>query len=343
MAFDRDDTDRLYDKAIEPLLKRCGVVPFRVDRSDRNDDIDEQIMSGLKECDLVLADLTYARPSVYFEAGVAHGRPVPVIFTCRKDHFKHQPNDPHGNCRIHFDLQMKPIIKWDVENIRPFDKQLYRRVNNIIRPLLKQKQRAKLNQDAIAAFSPLSLSEKLKRLEDLYLDTIQSLGFNTPERYGPAWKIEGRPKALKWTMGEFFNSPSKRDLSSLRYTAPHRVEGSLKELLQQRNPPKVTFSNVFIFSLQKVPRSRIAAAFHSFRVHEEFDRAVVKTSVHVSIDKYPKRKTRHWIPPKKVTVLNYLNIYILSGIKHDGELRNQIENILGSRKYDVTDLPARSS
>jgi hypothetical protein len=33
------------------------------------------------------ADLRYARPSVYFEAGYAE-RSVPVIYTVRRDHFR---------------------------------------------------------------------------------------------------------------------------------------------------------------------------------------------------------------------------------------------------------------
>src|SRR5215472_9716952 len=52
-------------------------------RLEHNDDIDKRIMKEIKACDFAIADLTYARPSVYFEAGFAQ-RSVPV--TSRKDH-----------------------------------------------------------------------------------------------------------------------------------------------------------------------------------------------------------------------------------------------------------------
>src|SRR5690349_3854545 len=111
MAFDRNDTDRLYNQQIQRALKRAGVLPIRIDRIDHNDDIDDRIIAELNQCDLALADLTYARPSVYFEAGYA-ARVRPVIYTCRADHFRPRQDDPEGNLRVHFDLQMKNILKW---------------------------------------------------------------------------------------------------------------------------------------------------------------------------------------------------------------------------------------
>ena len=38
-----------------------------------NDDIDDKIFALLNSSHLCIADLTHARPSVYYEAGVLHG------------------------------------------------------------------------------------------------------------------------------------------------------------------------------------------------------------------------------------------------------------------------------
>ena len=73
-----------------------------VDRIEHNDNIDTRIISQTEAADLVIADLTYARPSVYFEAGYAQ-RAIPVIFTARSDHFTERDNDPNGNRHVHFD------------------------------------------------------------------------------------------------------------------------------------------------------------------------------------------------------------------------------------------------
>src|SRR5580765_8219234 len=105
MRFEEQQTDKVYDRLIEPTLKRQQIVPIRIDRVEHNDNIDQRIIREIEHCDLALADLTFARPSVYFEAGYAE-RKVPVIYTCRKDHFKANPNDVGDNLRVHFDLQM---------------------------------------------------------------------------------------------------------------------------------------------------------------------------------------------------------------------------------------------
>jgi nucleoside 2-deoxyribosyltransferase len=56
----------------------------------------------------VLADLTHARPSVYFEVGYAQGLGVPLLLTCRKDHYR----AAHDNARVHFDLEQYKISFW---------------------------------------------------------------------------------------------------------------------------------------------------------------------------------------------------------------------------------------
>jgi nucleoside 2-deoxyribosyltransferase len=49
------------------------IEPLRVDQIEHNDDIDDKIIELIKKCDFCIADLTYARPSVYYEAGYVYG------------------------------------------------------------------------------------------------------------------------------------------------------------------------------------------------------------------------------------------------------------------------------
>ena len=110
MAFDYDDTDRIYS-VFERLLRSMGITAVRVDRIEHNDDIDNRIIQEIEQANFVLAGcLTYARPSVYFEAGYAQ-RAVPVVYTCRRDHFRPRVDDPNGNVRVDFDIsKMKNIV-----------------------------------------------------------------------------------------------------------------------------------------------------------------------------------------------------------------------------------------
>lgn len=111
-ALDHDDVDAVYDRTICPVLKEFNIRPFQVDRVEHNDDIDDRIFQLIDNFDLCISDLTYARPSVYYEAGYAFGRGKPVVYVARSDHFRAQPNDEVGNLRVHFNLQMKNIIRW---------------------------------------------------------------------------------------------------------------------------------------------------------------------------------------------------------------------------------------
>lgn len=166
MALGREDTDDVYDKLIVPALREKGVTPVRVDRIEHNEDIDDRIIRELEQCDLALGDLTYARPSVYFEAGYAQ-RKVPVIYTCRKDHLKPRADDPFGNLQVHFDLQMKNIIAWSGPSDRGFQKRLAKRLGVVIRPLLLRKEAEQESRRRVESFSALSVEERIQRMLDI--------------------------------------------------------------------------------------------------------------------------------------------------------------------------------
>ena len=150
-ALGHDDVDRVYTKLIKPTLEPLHVAVSRVDRVDHNDDIDNKIMELLDQADFCIADLTYARPSVYYEAGYALAK-KPVIFIARRDHFKAQDADQAGNLRVHFDLQMKNIIPWGGSDAA-FSTTLKKRVKLVTRPLIHSliSDREKLREGNISS------------------------------------------------------------------------------------------------------------------------------------------------------------------------------------------------
>src|SRR6266516_2832485 len=95
MAFGHDDTDAIYE-TIAATLRALQITPIRVDRIEHNDNIDRRIISEIDKADFVIADLTYSRPSVYFEAGYGE-RKATVVYTVRRDHLKQKDDDPNGN------------------------------------------------------------------------------------------------------------------------------------------------------------------------------------------------------------------------------------------------------
>jgi nucleoside 2-deoxyribosyltransferase len=189
-AFGYDDVDRVYVKLIKPTLGPLHVAVSRVDRVDHNDDIDNKIMELLTAADFCIADLTYARPSVYYEAGFAMAS-KPVIFIARKDHFKDRDNDPAGNLRVHFDLQMKNIIPWDGSDVT-FKTRLKKRVKLVTRPLIQSLLSDAKKLKAREEFAALSQQQRIETLERIIEREIRSRSFRleNPDSlvYSRAWR-----------------------------------------------------------------------------------------------------------------------------------------------------------
>jgi hypothetical protein len=120
------DTDSIYD-VIANTVSEFGLEPRRIDRIEHIDNINQKIISELNEADISIVDLTYARPSVYFEAGYAF-RKIPVIYTCRKDHLRNEDD----NLKIHFDTDRYPIVFWDNPDDRSFVSSLRSRLQYVI-------------------------------------------------------------------------------------------------------------------------------------------------------------------------------------------------------------------
>jgi len=159
MAFDHRDTNSIYDQHIEPVLKRNNIIPIVINRQEDNRDINNQIIEHLDSCDFCIADLTYTRPSVYYEAGYAQ-RQVEVIYTARTDHLgKRQPEDR----RVHFDLQMKPLISWDNPSDKRFQSRLEKRLKNTVLKTWQQRYKKSLKTSAERdKFNSLPLPTRLE-------------------------------------------------------------------------------------------------------------------------------------------------------------------------------------
>jgi nucleoside 2-deoxyribosyltransferase len=174
MAFGRKDCDVLYDKQILPTLKSLDISTIRVDRREHKDDLNNYIIRMLKESNIVIADLTYARPSVYYEAGYAE-RKIPVVYTARKDHLSRAQKDER--LRVHFDLEMKKIITWQNPNDPTFANRLKRRINYFIKPMKLQKKTSEIIEKDRQAFMSLSISAQQKQINEEFQKKLKAKKF----------------------------------------------------------------------------------------------------------------------------------------------------------------------
>lgn len=97
------DLRNAYDIGFKPGVDDTQYfVAQRVDSQPHSEKIDDRIVAMIRRSGLVVADFTGDRGGVYFEAGLAMGLGIPVVWTCRED-WQHA---------LHFDTNHYPHIIW---------------------------------------------------------------------------------------------------------------------------------------------------------------------------------------------------------------------------------------
>jgi nucleoside 2-deoxyribosyltransferase len=186
MAVNRNDTDQIYVKHILPTLRSMDITAVFMGRLEHNDDIDKRIISEIEKCDFAIADLTYVRPSVYFEAGYAE-RKVQVIYTCRTDHL----GQGSGELRVHFDLLMRNIVSWSSPKDQRFAIKLAKRIKHVIRPLIQQRQTDAQAKAEADQFRTRPLVERIRFVADAFKSVLTSSGYRSiakdDDRYHNPW------------------------------------------------------------------------------------------------------------------------------------------------------------
>ena len=108
-AFGDEEINFLYKKYFIPACKTYSYKPYRIDLQEPSQTITEEIMNSINEAECIIGDLTFARQSVYFEIGYAHGLGIPILLTCRKDHYRRVVD----HLKVHFDLEQFKISFWN--------------------------------------------------------------------------------------------------------------------------------------------------------------------------------------------------------------------------------------
>ncbi|MES2340216.1 MAG: hypothetical protein V4597_00945 [Pseudomonadota bacterium] len=127
MWFD-SEMQNAWRLGFAPAIRDAGYDPFRIDTLEHNGKIDDAIVAEIKKSRFLVADFTCGgievkgkfqpnpRGGVYYEAGLAHGLGMEVIFTCREDRMPH----------LHFDTRQFAHIVWKTPN--DLRAQLYNRI-----------------------------------------------------------------------------------------------------------------------------------------------------------------------------------------------------------------------
>ena len=108
--------------AIEAGIQNSGYEPLRIDRKEHNNKIDDEIVAAIRRSKFLVADFTGHRGGVYFEAGLATGLGLPVIWLCRKDELE----------KTHFDTRQYNFIVWEADKLDELSKALKNRIEATI-------------------------------------------------------------------------------------------------------------------------------------------------------------------------------------------------------------------
>jgi hypothetical protein len=81
----REWANKILKYVLQPALKKCGYEnPLRADQISKSGMITFEVVQHLLFDDLVIADLTYRNPNVYYELGIRHAVRKPFIQVIRE-------------------------------------------------------------------------------------------------------------------------------------------------------------------------------------------------------------------------------------------------------------------
>ncbi|MTK64935.1 MAG: hypothetical protein F8N15_10585 [Methanobacterium sp.] len=110
------ELDDVHD-AIKVACKDCGIDAKRADEDQSNERITDRIVSSIRTAEFVIADLTHARPNVFFEAGLAHGLGKTPIYVAKQ------------GTALAFDIKDYPVIFF--RNMRELKAGLRKRLKSL--------------------------------------------------------------------------------------------------------------------------------------------------------------------------------------------------------------------
>jgi uncharacterized Zn finger protein len=117
-----DPVKSLYEDAIAPALSKAGYKPIRIDSKEHVNKIDDEIIMEIRRSRFVVADFTGQRGGVYYEAGFAKGKDIPVIWTCSEEEKE----------KLHFDIRQHNCLFWQRGSLQEFSANLHKRIEALL-------------------------------------------------------------------------------------------------------------------------------------------------------------------------------------------------------------------
>ena len=214
-----------YDKIHKPAIKAAGLDPYRADDLYRSSPIIDDIWRFIKAAKIVLADLSYRNPNVFYELGLAHAIATPAILISESMDF------------VPFDLRPLRVLIYD-KNKSDWGEELKQRITKAILEIIKTPLNAVLPTflKATAAAKSKPISESDKNIIELKQD-VESLKREVFSYKTPHTLWSPIPPQAVYTAGlGSFSDPSIGSFITSRY--PDIEPGSLGSFFLTRQIEK---------------------------------------------------------------------------------------------------------
>lgn len=123
------DIVKIYKDVFEPITKKFDLTSILISDVEMKETIDNAILDQITQSRFIICDLTYARPSVYFEAGYTTGKGIQIFYTCRGDHNSDDEKFHADINKVHFDVRNRKITWWEQDKLEEFKNELSERIN----------------------------------------------------------------------------------------------------------------------------------------------------------------------------------------------------------------------
>lgn len=153
--FDNDKYDKRYKEIIEPVIKDCGLVSYRVDEDCASIIPIESIHTKIRESIICIAEITTDNPNVWYELGYALALEKNVIMLCSEERTTQFP----------FDIRHRNILVYKTQTMSDFQE-------------LKNRLKKRIN-----AYLSLNCNFQNGNLNDMEINILRIIWYNQNTPY----------------------------------------------------------------------------------------------------------------------------------------------------------------
>jgi hypothetical protein len=196
MQIGNADLDRVCAEAIAPAIKAAGLDATRVDKHNVGGLLKSEIVGFIEQADIIVADVTNARPNCYLEIGYAMGLDKfrNLILTAREDHNLESPNHRADTPKIHFDLSGYDILFWNPDHLMGFRSELEKRIKRRQAVLPKPTPEAPFDEEWTRQHRAVAMAGLTKASLKAHMEARFSLAGGKPN-VGPAALLKAADSA----------------------------------------------------------------------------------------------------------------------------------------------------